>query len=317
MASFSALTRQHPQTAAWALPSETDERWQDAQTDSNVDPLAVDLNDSALPAKVSVLAFNAFKAGSAYGTLLHDLLEWQLHEGWPISREVEQDLGTGTVTDTDTDTGARWQQLFNSQTAALQLEPEQCALLAVWLRQIAQTPLPLGQDMNDPQPTALVLSDLAPPKAWAEMNFTLRTHGISAQTLDNIIRAYVLPGEPREPLQARSLQGLLTGFMDVVFEHEGRYYVLDYKSNKLPGYAPADLAQGLLAHRYDVQFSLYLLALHRLLQARLPGYDYATHMGGAVYLFARGIDQDGAGVFTHRPAKAMIEAMDAAFKGIT
>jgi exodeoxyribonuclease V beta subunit len=169
--------------------------------------------------------------------------------------------------------------------------------------------------LNDSHPTALVLSELAPPKAWAEMNFTLRTHGAQAQALDDIIRAHVLPGQPREPLQARSLQGLLTGFMDVVFEHGGRYYVLDYKSNKLPGYAPADLAQGLLVHRYDVQFSLYLLALHRLLQARLPGYDYETHMGGAVYLFARGIDQAGAGVFTHRPAKAMIKAMDVAFKG--
>ena len=78
--------------------------------------------------------------------------------------------------------------------------------------------------------------------------------------------------------------------------------------------APTDLEQGLLAHRYDVQFSLYLLALHRLLQARLPGYDYETHMGGAVYLFARGIDQPGAGVFAHRPPHAMIEELDAAFK---
>ena len=309
MASFSALTRQHLQAAAWALPSETDERWQDAQTDSNVDPLAVDLDDKALPAKVSALAFNAFKAGSAYGTLLHDLLEWQLHEGWPISREEAQDPGTGS------DSGKRWQQLFNSQTAALQLEPEQCELLDVWLRQIAQTPLPLRSDLNEPHHSVLVLSELNPSNAWAEMNFTLRTHGVQAQTLDDIIQAYVLPGQPREPLQARSLHGLLTGFMDVVFQHEGRYYVLDYKSNKLPGYAPADLAQSLLAHRYDVQFSLYLLALHRLLQARLPGYDYETHMGGAVYLFARGIDQVGAGVFTHRPAQAMVEAMDAAFKG--
>jgi len=102
--------------------------------------------------------------------------------------------------------------------------------------------------------------------------------------------------------------------MDVVFEHAGRYYVLDYKSNKLPGYTPSELAQGLLAHRYDVQLSLYLLALHRLLQARLPGYRCETHMGGAVYLFARGIDQPGAGVWAHRPSPAMLEALDVAFK---
>jgi exodeoxyribonuclease V beta subunit len=191
-------------------------------------------------------------------------------------------------------------------------------LLLQWLRHIAHTPLPLAQALNEAsvsKPTpSLVLSDLTSASAWAEMNFTLLTHGVQAQALDAIISAHVLPGQPREPLQARSLQGLLTGFMDVVFEHAGRYYVLDYKSNKLAGYAPTDLAQGLLAHRYDVQFSLYLLALHRLLQARLPGYDYETHMGGAVYLFARGIDQAGAGVFAHRPPQAMIEALDDAFK---
>jgi exodeoxyribonuclease V beta subunit len=308
MASFSALTRKHAQTVSWALPSEADERWQDAQTDSDVRP---DL--TALDAAMSApqLPFNGFKAGSAYGTLLHDLLEWQHREGWPVSREAAQQAELETASETH----QRWQQLFSSQTAALQLDAAQCDLLLLWLQHIAQTPLPFGQALEAPQIPSLRLSDLTPASAWAEMNFTLRTHGIQAQALDAIICAHVLPSQPREPLQARSLQGLLTGFMDLVFEHAGRYYVLDYKSNKLPGYTPADLAQGLLAHRYDVQFSLYLLALHRLLKARLPGYAYETHMGGAVYLFARGIDQPGAGVFAHRPAQEMIEVMDAAFKG--
>ena len=308
MASFSALTRKHAQTVPWALPSEADERWQDAQTDSDV---RSDL--TALDAVMGTpqLPFNGFKAGSAYGTLLHDLLEWQHREGWPVSREAAQQ----TESETASETQQRWQQLFSSQTAALQLDAAQCDLLLLWLQQITQTPLPLGQALEGPQIPSLRLSDLTPASAWAEMNFTLQTHGIQAQALDAIICAHVLPSQPREPLQARSLHGLLTGFMDLVFEHAGRYYVLDYKSNKLPGYSPADLAQGLLAHRYDVQFSLYLLALHRLLKARLPGYAYETHMGGAVYLFARGIDQPGAGVFAHRPAQEMMEAMDAAFKG--
>jgi exodeoxyribonuclease V beta subunit len=308
MSSFSALTRKHAQTLPWGLPSEADERWQDAQTDSDVRP---DLMGSDEAVSAAQVPFNDFKAGSAYGTLLHDLLEWQHREGWPISREAAQEPESETAAEID----QRWQQLFSSQTAALQLDAAQCDLLLMWLRQIAQTPLPLGQALEAPQTPSLQLSDLTPASSWAEMNFTLRTHGIQAQALDAIISAHVLPGQPREPLQARSLHGLLTGFMDVVFEHAGRYYVLDYKSNKLPGYAPADLAQGLLAHRYDVQFSLYLLALHRLLKARLPGYAYETHMGGAVYLFARGIDQAGAGVFAHRPPLEMMEAMDAAFKG--
>jgi len=313
MASFSALTRQLEQASPWTLPSENDERWEDAQQDAQQDT-PIEWAAPLLEVSAPHLPFNEFKAGSAYGTLLHDLLEWQLHEGWPIALEETQDPETATTSEKS----QRWQQLFNSQTSALQLDATQCELLLNWLRQIAQTPLPLAQALNEiptaKSTSALVLSDLTSASAWAEMNFTLLTHGIQAQTVHAIISAHVLPGQTRAPLQARSLQGLLTGFMDVVFEHEGRYYVLDYKSNKLAGYAPTDLAQGLLAHRYDVQFSLYLLALHRLLQARLPGYNYETHMGGAVYLFARGIDQPGAGVFAHCPPKAMIEALDAAFK---
>ena len=305
MASFSALTRQLAHAAPWALPSENDERWQDAQTDSDTRP---DVTSEDLAVAAPNLPFNAFKAGSAYGTLLHDMLEWQLQEGWPIARSG------ALAPETDAEIDGRWGQLFRSQTAALQLDTDQCDLLLQWLRQIACTALPLGAALGDSATPALSLSELHSDSAWAEMNFTLLTHGAQAAALDAIITAQVLPGQPREPLQARSLQGLLTGFMDVVFVHAGRYYVLDYKSNKLPGYAPQDLAQGLLAHRYDVQFSLYLLALHRLLQARLPGYDYDTHMGGAVYLFARGIDQAGAGVFAHRPPQAMIDALDVAFK---
>jgi exodeoxyribonuclease V beta subunit len=303
MASFSALTRKSEYRVQQAsLPSESDDRWQDAQTDSLPTELRTELLTSDVPAQN--LRFNAFKAGSAYGTLLHDLLEWQLKEGWPLS----------TASSADIDAAHRWTQLWDTQTASLQLDRPQCDLLASWLVQIADTPLHLGAVLNDPLTPDLRLSQMNSRTSWPEMNFTLCTHGVKAQSLDAIITRHVLPGMAREPLQARSLQGLLTGFMDVVLEHQGRYYVLDYKSNKLEGYTPTDLSQGMLAHRYDVQASLYLLALHRLLQARLPGYDYNTHMGGAVYLFARGIDQTGAGVWAARPPQDMVIALDAAFK---
>jgi exodeoxyribonuclease V beta subunit len=63
-----------------------------------------------------------------------------------------------------------------------------------------------------------------------------------------------------------------------------------------------------------VQYVLYTLALHRLLKVRLPGYDYAQHMGGAVYMFLRGIHTEGAGVHLHRPPQALIETLDALFE---
>ncbi|WP_399698284.1 PD-(D/E)XK nuclease family protein, partial [Xenophilus sp.] len=113
------------------------------------------------------------------------------------------------------------------------------------------------------------------------------------------------------------LAGMLKGFMDLVFEHDGRWWVADYKSNWLgpdaAAYDAAAMRAALLAHRYDVQYVLYVFALHRLLRARLPGYDYGRHMGGAVYLFLRGADAATHGVFAERPPRELIESLDALF----
>ena len=70
----------------------------------------------------------------------------------------------------------------------------------------------------------------------------------------------------------------------------------------------------MLSHRYDVQYTLYIFALHRLLKSRLENYDYEQHMGGAVYLYLRGIDQVGQGVYASKPPYALIAALDEAFK---
>ena len=136
---------------------------------------------------------------------------------------------------------------------------------------------------------------------------------VSATALDQLIQSHVFEGTPRPALQARVMQGMLTGSMDLVLQHDGRYWVVDYKSNKLPSYDPNTLQDAVLHKRYEVQYVLYTLALHRLLKVRLPGYDYAQHMGGAVYMFLRGIHAEGAGVHLHRPPQALIEALDALF----
>ena len=71
----------------------------------------------------------------------------------------------------------------------------------------------------------------------------------------------------------------------------------------------------MLEHRYDLQYVLYILALHRLLKARLPGYEYGRHIGGAVYLFLRGVNDRGQGVYLDKPPQSLIESLDAAFAG--
>jgi exodeoxyribonuclease V beta subunit len=116
------------------------------------------------------------------------------------------------------------------------------------------------------------------------------------------------------------LEGYLRGFIDLVFRHRDRYFVVDYKSNYL-GDRPLDygveqLREVMGEHHYFLQYHLYLVALHRYLRARLVGYDYDRHVGGALYLFVRGMSPRfaaGSGVFAARPSRECIEQLSAAF----
>ncbi|MBW2261264.1 MAG: exodeoxyribonuclease V subunit beta [Deltaproteobacteria bacterium] len=117
------------------------------------------------------------------------------------------------------------------------------------------------------------------------------------------------------------VNGFLRGFVDLVFEHEGRWYVLDYKSNHLgdmPGDYRADrLAEAMVHHHYVLQYSIYTVALHRHLGRAIEGYSYETHFGGVYYLFVRGMSPaypPGNGVFHDRPGEDLVEALCAALE---
>jgi hypothetical protein len=136
--------------------------------------------------------------------------------------------------------------------------------------------------------------------------------------IDALVCRHTLAGATRPALQPGALNGMLKGFMDLVFEHQGRYYVADYKSNWLgpddAAYTPAAMRAAILHARYELQYVLYLLALHRLLKARLPDYDYERHVGGAVYVFLRGVHAPSQGLHVERPPRALIEALDACLR---
>ena len=126
------------------------------------------------------------------------------------------------------------------------------------------------------------------------------------------------PGEAPPP----PIDGFLRGFVDLVVEHAGRWYVIDYKSNWL-GPAPEDysrdaVAAAMRASAYPLQYLLYLVALHRHLGLRLPGYDYERHVGGVFYLFVRGMDPAAGterGVWFDRPAASFVRGLDRLFRG--
>jgi len=113
-----------------------------------------------------------------------------------------------------------------------------------------------------------------------------------------------------------ALSGFLKGFVDLVFAHDERWFVVDYKTNDLGGrpedYRRAALLAPMVQHHYVLQYHLYSVALHRYLQQRLSGYDYDRHFGGALYLFVRGMApgyEPGCGVFFDRPPRALIGAL--------
>ena len=123
-------------------------------------------------------------------------------------------------------------------------------------------------------------------------------------------------------LRFEPLHGFLRGFIDLVFEHEGRYFLLDYKSNYLgPSsayYGPESVDSAMAREGYYLQYLLYVVALHRYLGSRIDDYQYDRDFGGVRYLFMRGMASGpGRGVFADRPPARLIHALDAYFTGET
>lgn len=115
-----------------------------------------------------------------------------------------------------------------------------------------------------------------------------------------------------ERLNFNPVEGVLRGFMDLVFRHGGRWWLVDWKSNWLgprgEDYTPGAIAAEMATHCYPLQYLLYTLALDRWLTLRLPGYDYARDFGGVRYLFLRGLDpaRPELGVFADRPSPELM-----------
>ena len=240
---------------------------------------------AATSASASAAVWHLFQRGPVVGNFLHDQLEWLAGEGFAL--------------EADTPLAERLRR--RCERAGYSAEADS---VIQWLAAVVSTPLPtLGVALNG-------LQHVLP-----EMEFWLPTGQLQASQVDALCHQHLLPGQPRALLPERTLHGMLMGFADLVFQHEGRYWVLDYKSNHLgadgAAYHLEALTQAMAAHRYDVQSAVYLLALHRLLRQRLgAAYDPAQHLGGALYLFLRGIDGPESGVFTVAPPLQLLDALD-------
>ncbi|EHN8832174.1 exodeoxyribonuclease V subunit beta [Enterobacter hormaechei] len=228
-----------------------------------------------------------FPRGASPGTFLHSLFE-ELDFTQPVSEEwVSKMLQSGGY-------DAHWQPVLTG-----------------WINAILQAPL---------TEQGFSLSQLTAKNKQVEMEFYLPVAGpLKAEALDALIRQHDPLSAGCPPLNFRQVQGMLKGFIDLVFRHDGRYYLLDYKSNWLgensEAYTQQAMAAAMQMHRYDLQYQLYTLALHRYLRHRIADYRYDDHFGGVIYLFLRGVDaaDPRSGIFSTRPDAELIDKMDNLF----
>ena len=295
--SFSALVRALPAPGLWSTGTAA---VRDDEVTASGEPGASEAVPAfaaaavPAPAATSVIvagqAWHRFPRGAMPGNFLHDQLEWLAGEGFDLDASVD----------------LRQQLLRRCERQGWGARGPD---VVAWLARAVTTRLP---------PVGAALADISKP--LPEMEFWFPSAGLKAGEVDALCRQHLLTGRDRPALPERELRGMLMGFADLVFEHAGRFWVLDYKSNHL-GSTDADytadaLEAAMAQHRYDVQAALYLLALHRLLRTRLgTRYEPARQLGGAVYFFLRGIQGPVSGCHHVSTPMALLDALDALLQG--
>jgi len=277
------------------------------------------------PAPGSDLPLGAVPGGAQFGTLVHEVLERVDFVAADLDAELRNHV----------DDRLRW--------IAWPVDTE---TLSTGLRAAIESPL--GPLFNGRR-----LRDLARGDRLGELSFELRLGGKGRFATDRDIGALVLDhldeDDPLRPWAQRlasgvfavELAGHLTGSIDMIVRVRdsrdqaapGRFVVVDYKTNVLAeqghlpqafDYHPDRLPAAMAEHHYPLQALLYSVALHRYLRWRIPGYVPAEHLGGAAYLFVRGmagastpvVDGNPHWVFSWRVAPALVADLSVLFDGV-
>ncbi|MEP6974311.1 MAG: exodeoxyribonuclease V subunit beta [Spartobacteria bacterium] len=163
------------------------------------------------------------------------------------------------------------------------------------------------------------LGDVPNESRIVELEFSFPINSLTTAKLTKVFALEELPLQI-ERLQFQPINGFMNGFIDLTFEHGGRFYFADWKSNWLGPttsvYRPATIAAEMEHNFYTLQLCLYSVALHRYLRLRKPGYDFDQHFGGAFYIFLRGLDpeQPENGVHFERLSRAFVEKLSGIFE---
>ena len=154
------------------------------------------------------------------------------------------------------------------------------------------------------------LTDLNPEKRVNEFEFDFSLQPFFVDQIQQFSTTEV-------PLQVKSkgqLEGMMNGKIDMFFEKDGKYYILDWKSNylgdDLSDYSAKSVWTAMGENNYHLQYHIYTVALCKYLSMRLPNFDYEKDFGGVIYLFVRGIRESGnTGIFFTKPDKSVVNSM--------
>jgi exodeoxyribonuclease V beta subunit len=237
--------------------------------------------------------FMSFPRGRHAGVILHELFE---RLDFACDEEATRALAS---------------EILMRERVALHENDERIGATVAMASRVVRTVIP-GADF--------ALRDVPVARTLREWKFHLPLGAVDRRTFADLFSAHGGDVARRYASALRALapertHGFLTGVVDLAFERDGRWYVVDWKSNHLGAepeqYEREGLEREMAASHYVLQYHLYVTALHRFLRARLPGYDYDSNMGGACYTFLRGVDGTERGWFVDRPARALVEALDA------
>ncbi len=267
------------------------------------------LNFDLLPSEAvqkQLLRFN-FEKGTSAGVFLHKVLEdlansfmdedtinqtqgmWQPPKRWAVM--IDRALRKQQLPNHYYSTMAASEGLIGQPDNNLgedatknSLQPQYLAL-SFWLNEVIHTPLLASNQ----RPVDIKLN-----QKIAEMAFNMRLNNeLSLMSINQLFADYGMTLNLQEQTQKNSVWQYLKGEIDLVYQYDNKFYLVDYKSNYLGNtfddYAPDRLNKAMDEHGYWLQASIYQVALHRYLQLRLPNYDIHTHLGAVEYAFIRGM----------------------------
>ncbi|HFF2591454.1 UvrD-helicase domain-containing protein [Acinetobacter baumannii] len=243
-----------------------------------------------------------FPRGTLAGNFLHEIFEhidFQCSDEWvsEIRRRFKNDYSS------------LWQDLLIKYQESFPEEQEAEYSLyhavAEWLQEILSTPLYQGFRLNQLQPEHYL--------SECPFYLALSDRVLAMKRIQQLFAEYGM--EMPELLEARSAR-YLNGSIDLVYFDGQRYHIADYKSNylgeNLADYSVESIAQSMSLASYWLQAGLYLVALHRYLKVKMQNYDIEQHLGGATYLYLRGMNGEAEqGYYYWQPSTEFVLRLDA------